>query len=59
MRESLNAELDRWTREGLIEPRQVDRIRAFEAARVNRHPPLGRRRRDSLGCCSTMSRSSR
>jgi uncharacterized membrane protein len=34
MRESLNAELDRWMREGLIEPSQADRIRAFEAARV-------------------------
>jgi uncharacterized membrane protein len=34
MREPLNNELDRWTREGLIDRDQAARIRAFEAARV-------------------------
>ena len=34
MREPLNNELDRWTREGLIDRDQAERIRAFEAARA-------------------------
>src|SRR2546422_10149822 len=34
MRESLNTELDRWTREGLIDRGQAERIRAFEATRA-------------------------
>lgn len=34
MRDSLNAELERWTRAGLIDEDQASRIRAFEAART-------------------------
>jgi uncharacterized membrane protein len=33
MRDPLNIELDRWTREGLIDKEQAARIRAFEATR--------------------------